>query len=118
PGFSDRSVEAAKLAGRRHPHVSALFVAREVFYNREQQFARTGDLTRTDLADGNPIYFLGQRYKFPAQAAALRREKDIDLLAIPGLPAAHDITEAFHRLYGRKGRRLHHAGLLTEFALR
>ena len=63
------------------------------------------------------VDLLGERHELALERAAFRREEHIDLLAVVAALAARDVAEPLHRLERREGRRLHHAGLVAQFAL-
>ena len=55
--------------------------------------------------------------RFCLQPTSFRGEQHVDFLAIAAALAAGDVAQALHRVQRREGCRLHHAGLLAQFAL-
>src|SRR5665213_2390387 len=90
----------------------------QILDNCQQHGARSGDVRGWHATHGDAVDVLGVWHKNFSKPASFRRQQDIDLLTIAAVLTAANVAEPFHRLERRKGCRLHHTGLLAEFALR
>jgi hypothetical protein len=95
------------------PSGAWLLLILEVIYDRDEHFAKLGNLLPTQACDRNLINFDGQRDQFCFKGVTCTRQGNIDIFAIARLLFANDVAELLHCCHGRECRGSHNAGQLT-----